>query len=69
MARRLPTDSKVPHVAILDICENLAAPECMGATSTVPDFRPFWGEILHTEQDHQIYNVADLSTTNAFSRR
>ncbi|KAK3675599.1 hypothetical protein LTR78_004683 [Recurvomyces mirabilis] len=53
----LPADDETSRIVSLDVRENLAGPECLGATSNVPDFRPFWGEILHLEQGHQLCSV------------
>ena len=31
----------------------------MGSGSTVIDFRPFWGDFLHMEQEHQMLELAN----------
>lgn len=56
-AIRLPDDREVLEIVTLDICENRGQPESLGATLTVPDFRPFWGQTLHIDQDHQMLEV------------
>lgn len=43
----------------LDICENISDLQSMSPTSGVPDFRRFWGTVLHTDQDHYMLDVEE----------
>lgn len=65
LAIRLPVGGKSPELVTLDVCENLAGPEFTTWLASVPDFRPFWGDILHAQQDYQMMTVeTDDNTAN-----
>ena len=56
-AIRLPSDAITPDAVLLRVHEKECKAHKMGPGSTVLDFRPFWGEFLHIEQDHQMWRL------------
>ena len=58
-AIRLPADAIGSDTVSLRVFEKGPKVEGMGLGSTVLDFRPFWGEFLHIDQDHQIFDLTD----------
>ena len=58
-AIRLPADTIGPDTVPFRVFERGPEVLGMGLGSTVLDFRPFWGDFLHIEQDHQMLDLTD----------